>query len=49
MDAVIGMLYGVSTTVSPDLAPKIHVLADMLGISVDLVRFGFIYLWQLIA
>ena len=38
LDAVIGILYGAAITVSPTLAPKIHALADMLGISVDLVR-----------
>ena len=36
LDAVIGILYGAAITVSPALAPKIHALADMLGISVDL-------------
>ena len=40
MDAVIGILYGASITVSAALAPKIHALADMLGISVDLVRWS---------
>ena len=39
LDAVVGILYGASMTVSPALAPKIHALADMLGISVDLVRW----------
>ena len=37
LDAVISILYGSALTVSPALAPKIHTLADMLGIAVDLV------------
>ena len=39
MDAVISILYGTALTVSPALAPKIHTLADMLGIAVDLVKW----------
>ena len=39
LDAVISILYGSALTVSPALAPKIHTLADMLGIAVDLVKW----------